>query len=232
MTDMALPVLPADFAIDDPPDVTNHLAAAVSLADDVAIDYEEAAVQVARDMRFGGRFVVTDEGSAEWALRKIGEASIRVDEVTRLYHQFQNRLAAWFSEATKANRATIAFMTDHLEDYGRRHREEHPQMATIALPSGAVRTTRYEAKALIDDRDAVLAWAQENHPEIVQTEQPPPKVWVTADDVKKLVRPVVETDEDGTITGTKVVDRTSGELVPGMRVEPVSVTAKIVLEQP
>lgn len=231
-TPVHLPVLPSSAVFDEQP-TPDELLTELVLLDGTGTDPHLIGVTVAETQRAEGQFAVNDQRMAEWAMRRLAEASVRFDEDRRLYEGFVAQLDAWFERVSAPHRATIGFFTDHLEDYGRRWIETQPKSRprSLPLPSGVVRTTTREAVAEIVDKETVLAWAVDNHPEIVQSET---KKWVNVSDVRGLVEVRVDMDPeaDELITHSVIVDKATGEVVPGLGVRAKHVDVKIVAEQP
>lgn len=223
-----MPSAAVDFPV---PPVDEALSELVENCPDVApedVGRVEASSQIET-----GRFQITDTGLADWALRKLHEARIRVDEIDRQYRQFVAGLDVWRETQTRGYRATTAFFTEHLEDYGRRWIETQPpsRPRSLPLPSGMVKTRTSQAAVVFDDEKVVLGWAKENEPTLVHTET---KEWVLISEVRDYVEARVDVDEDAEelITKTLVVHRVTGEIVPGLGVRPKHVDVDVMTGPP
>lgn len=231
---MTVPTLPPSAVFDDEPQPDVVLAELVEF-DAGATEPRALGQGVARTQRSASEFAIVDKPMAEWAMRRLSEATIRLDEDRRLYDQFVAQLDAWFARTAGPHLATIGFFTDHLEDYGRRWIAGQPpsRPRSLPLPSGVLKTTTRDQTVEVIDKDAALAWAVEHHPEIVNREV---RVWVTAADVKKVVEIVVELDQDEEggeiITSARVADSDTGLTVPGLGVKAKHVDVKVVPEPP
>lgn len=227
-----LPVLPSSAVFDDTPTADEVLAELVQV-DEGATEPTALGRQVAQTQRAEVAFSVDDKRTAEWAMRRLAEATIRLDEDRKLYEGFVAQLDAWFDRVSAPHCATIGFFTDHLEDYGRRWIETQPKSRpkSLPLPSGVLKTTTREATADVLDVERLKAWALEAHPEIVNREV---RVWVSVSDVKRLVEVVtiVDPDAEELITKTVVVDKSTAEVVPGLGVKAKHVDVKVVPEPP
>jgi hypothetical protein len=227
-----LPPLPAE-AMPEPSeaDVADMIG---GLIEELDLDPVDIGTQLAVEQRDNGRWAVNDQGSAEWAMRKIAEARIRLDEDTRLYEQFRAQIDQWFRRVAGPHQATIGFFEDHLEDYGRRWIRVQPpsRPKSLPLPSGVIRTTTTGAKPVFVDADVVKAWAVEHEPTLVHEET---RTWVLISEVREYVEIVqdIEPNGDGEpVTVWKVVHRVTREEVPGLGIEAEHTTVKVVPETP
>ena len=108
------------------------------------------------------RWEITDDGAAEWALRKLDEARSNLLAVNRQADEFaaplRERLARvdeWRRNASEGSRRSVEFFTAHLERWALARRER-TGAASQHLPSGAIETRRVPASVKLDD-DELLA---------------------------------------------------------------------------
>ena len=102
---------------------------------------------------------ITDDGSAEWAMAHFTQAE---DELASLRAQadvWAEKIAAWFEHRAKPLHAKQAFFGGHLMAHALRRREDDPKAKTLVLPSGAVKTTEHKPRAVVENEQAVIAWA-------------------------------------------------------------------------
>lgn len=108
-------------------------------------------------------FSVRDEASANWVVRKITEA--------RRYAQKAKEFADF--EARRAAREEEFFLRrfgDELSAWAAAQiAAVKGKKKSINLPAGCVGFRRCDTKLVVDDEDAVLAWAQQACPEAVST---------------------------------------------------------------
>ena len=107
------------------------------------------------------RWTVEDDGSAEWALRKLTEA---LDEAAALDASLAAFVAPFheWAERERSGRKIperVARWTALLQDYAIRRREATKE-ATLWLPSGKIATTGRKAAPEIEDPEAVVEWAR------------------------------------------------------------------------
>ncbi len=148
---------------------------------------------------------VADDFAANWALRKVGQAN---RELVRLQEAAEHEIAAinqWLEAASAPHLRTVSFFTGRLVDYRRHLEDENPDLPlTYKLPGGALTRRAGRARTVLLDEDALVEWATANHPEAVARKALPSKV-TRADRFT--------TNENG-----DVVDTSTGEIVPGLRV--------------
>ncbi len=228
---LALPS--AAMIVEDDGGIETLIDELVETSIEVSVDPGPLGRDAAMQQRSSGRWSVTDVPSAEWALRKLAEAEIRLDETADHYKQFRAQLDAWYARTAAPHLTAIGLFTDHLEDYGRRWIATQKKSApkSLPLPSGIVKTSTRTAKAVIADPDVLLAWAKEHEPTLVHTET---KEWVLISEVRDYVDCIVDIDKDADelITTTRVVHRITKDDVPGLIVEAEHVDVKVIVGPP
>lgn len=222
--------------IDQEPDVADRLAEYVEVTEGPA---EMLGVGLAVQLRESGSFSIDRRDLAEWAMAKVADAKIRLDEDQRLYEQFrekiiawQDQVDAWYEQVTRPHRATIAFLGNHLEDYGRRWRTTSGKVASLPLPSGVIRTKTNRAKAVISDMDALVAWAKEHEPTLIHVKHEESVLVSEVRDYVEVMVDVEQNAEGAMVTGSVVVHRISKEPVPGLIVQAEHVDVTVVAEAP
>ena len=139
-------------------------------------------------------FEIDTDAKADWALRKIREQ--REDAAKwRAYYLGQ------IAKAEESAQQTEAYFLGLLERYFATvpHRATKTQEA-YDLPSGKL-VRKAQPPAYDRDEDALLAWAKESAPELVETKEA-----VRWADLKKRLAPA----------GDALADRETGEVVPGV----------------
>jgi hypothetical protein len=103
-------------------------------------------------------FHVTDEASANWAVRKIVEA-----------RAYQARIKDWAEKETRRVEREEDFLLkrfgDELERWARKQLKG--KRKCVALPAGRLGFRSANAKLAIDDKDACLKWAKKHCPDAV-----------------------------------------------------------------
>ena len=144
------------------------------------------------------RFVVTDDKSADWCIRKIIEEDQELE-----------RLNAWYDRQKKAAKEQhdfrVAYFTGLLEDYFRDvPAKETKTQRKYSLPSGDMVQTKDKADFSVEDEAKLLKWCEDNDPDLVKVVTSPK--W---GDLKKRLESV-----EGMI-----VDHDTGLFVDGVKIE-------------
>lgn len=163
--------IPAELALDQEPfhqAVLDQWAAYVAAdAEDAALDAGALARDVLDTVRDGdgdelGRWQITDDGAAEWAMRHVVALNVERSQLAAQADEWVRRIRLWFDQAARPIDAKIGFFTSHLERYALRRRAEDPKVKTIALPSGRVATRASSPTVAVYDEEQLLAWCKEN----------------------------------------------------------------------
>lgn len=173
----------------------------MSLAE-VARDYEQ---YVDSHMPEPERFTITDDGAADWALRKI--AQLRTLQVQRA--QFVDgkiqELTTWQKQRDAVDEKSITYFTDLLEAYFNELHQSGKlgKRKSWSLPNGTLRVRNTPPKFARDNKK-IIKWAEKNAPEVVRNE--PKLAWT---DLKKRVQ-ITES--------MQAVDKVTGCLIEGLQV--------------
>lgn len=158
----------------------------------------------------------------EWALRRMARAQRNLDDVGARRAQMIDQIDTWHTDATHADRKVVARLTDVVKRYALARRTEHPDSgATFTFPSGSVATRRTKEPAIvIDDEKALVAWLLTTQPEMARD--------VCRFDVHPRISDLRErlriADSPVVIGGKVAVEPEGGEHVPGVHVEPPTIT--------
>jgi hypothetical protein len=106
-----------------------------------------------------GRFEITDDRQATWAMRKARDAARRIKEVEQIAEDETERIQAWAINQRREPEATLGFFRYLLESYALRERQRDPKRKSISTPYGKVQTRENSAKFAYDD-EAFIAWAK------------------------------------------------------------------------
>ncbi len=187
-------------------------------AEPFAVDDLDAALATAEPTFPGSTFdtprawQITDDGAAEWAMRRLAEADAELRDLSQRATDWSNRIREWFEHRAKPLERRADFFRGHLHRYALARREAGAG-ATLSLPSGKVSTLPGRLRVELADADAFRAWAAANptHP-LVRCSYELAK----ADASKVLVQA-----EAG------AVDSTTGELVPGVALVEGEASARV-----
>lgn len=181
---MALPPLPSpNDDLDDALDVLDRIPLDVLIdsrirkafdAGDVAGAVEQIREQVTdadvESLRPGptGRVAlwsITDDGSAEWAMRKLAQIESRRAEIDSQAAAWIAEIRDWQTGETRRLDQRAGFFRYHLTEYAGAYRALDPKRnKTLRLPSGKVSSTETSPKAKVADQDAVAAWLRGHLP--------------------------------------------------------------------
>ena len=201
---------PLDPILDVPPPLADS---DLDLALDALVEGEAAPEEV-------DAWAPSDLASAEWAARRLARAQRQLDEFDEQYEQWLGQLRAWYLRVAARPSAEVVFMEHRLASFALAERERTGR-ATVDLPSGAIRTTRHQAKAVVTNEKELIEWlptALSRSEVAAVIKQPEPSVLVS--ELRKRV--TVVTDGE-----TYRVMTEHGELVPGVEAEPPHVTASV-----
>lgn len=152
---------------------------------------------------------VTDLTEANWHLRKIARAIQHRNELAAVYDAEMERLRLRWLTRLERIEADIAWHTAPLESYMQMRMREDPKLRTLDLPHGAIKArVGKEPTIKVDDDDAVLAWAGDTLPDLIEEET-----------IRKVVRKVLV-----------AYVKASGEIPPGVTVTPPATTISITAE--
>lgn len=160
------------------------------------------------------RWEITDEGAADWALRMYGRAQARAQEIGDQVARWHAQIDQWAADVVRSEgvSADLEFFGDHLTLWAQARRKANPDVATLRLPSGEIATAKHQARPVVTDPHALVAWARESAPAAVETTYKVP-----AAAVKALGR--IADDGLGD-EGSRMLVTAAGEQVPGVTIEP------------
>ena len=129
-----------------------------------AIDYDETTEAVEA-------WKVADDGGAEWAIRKIAAAELRIHNIRKLAESERARLEHWEATATKADQQTIEALTEKLTAYHAEQLAADPARKSIKLPHGTL-SARKQPPAWEFNEDPYLVWASKHAPDTIKHPAP------------------------------------------------------------
>lgn len=170
---MSFVPLPPQLAAPEPDAnewVEGLVADAVALADDAGMNASEAGAKLADwltdqtgdEPEPPNRWRVTDNGSAEWAMRHVAQAEAELAHLRQQADEWRAPIDAWLERQSRPLLALRAFMGAHLERYALERREANPKAKTLTLPSGRVLTSYVPPKVVVTDQDQLVEWAVAN----------------------------------------------------------------------
>lgn len=198
---------------------------------DVEPVVDEAAVWESVEASIEGRpvqgAIVTDADGTEvsspqpWRIESLGSAgwaAARLAELRARRMEYDEEVRRWREAGAKLVRAE-AFFEDALKEWAVRSRTATAK--TFTLSHGTVSTRLSKARPIVVDEEAAIEWAERACPDAVRN--------VKSFLVSKL--PEVAIFGAGTDTPV-VVDKATGEIIPGLSAEPERTTATVKVETP
>ena len=157
------------------------------------------------------RFVVDDDSSATWAMRKALAAQRAIDEVQAIAAAEVERITAWAERETAGHQHDYDYFAGLLIAYGMAQRQEGRK--SVSLPYGKI-TSRAGSKSTQIDPEVFVPWAKEHAPDLVkvETKETPIKAAIA---------------KAGTVTDDGVLVTADGEVVPGVTVTTGDVTYNV-----
>lgn len=136
---------------------------------DVDIDVEEH-----RGEGDSERFRITDEGAAEWALRKMAVARRRAAANSELANAEITRIEGWLSDENGKLEREASFFESLLIEYHRTCLAEDPKRKQIALPAGVLKS-RKNPDGIEIDEDQFIPFAKQEREDLLRVTVAPDK---------------------------------------------------------
>lgn len=136
---------------------------------DVDIDAEEQ-----RGEGDSGRFRITDDGAAEWALRKMAVARRRAAQNSELANTEITRIEGWLSEVNGKLDREASFFESLLVEYHRDCLDDDPNRKTITLPAGALKA-RKNPDGIEIDEEKFIPFAKQEREDLLRVMVAPDK---------------------------------------------------------
>ena len=161
-------------------------------------------------------FRVDSLGKAVWAARKFRDVQILRREIATVVAAEVERAQAWGAARDESLSRDAAFFERLLGEYALKVRDQSGgRQKSVTTPYATIQT-RPTGGGWEVDSDAAVSWAKTNRPELVQVAEK-----FLLSDAK---RALAATD------GGEVIDPTTGTFVPGIKVKPSTVTAKVTVD--
>lgn len=146
-------------------------------------------------------FVIDSQDRADWAMSKIGQAQLKIDEAEVLAQRQIERIQSWLSLAKREQQETIDHMTSLLRPFAE-ERLHGSRKRSMRLPNGSIGFRIAQPKFIRDD-EMLLGWARVNSPDVVVISEQ-----VAWNELKKRL----------TVCNDAAISE-DGEIIPGIRVE-------------
>jgi len=160
-------------------------------------------------------FRITDDSSANWALRQLLSVRKKIKENRKLFESELARITSWLEKADESLAKDENYFVGILTEYANQVRTTENRK-TITLPHGTIKTRASSAKVKVEDAEVFLGWAKATESsELIRVKEEP------AVSVFKELFDIV---------GDKVVLKATGEVVQGVTVQPESTSITIESE--
>jgi hypothetical protein len=156
------------------------------------------------DSEHEDRFKVTDDSSANWALRKIAQHKKQMEQNNLLAEEEIHKIEAWNKQVNDEAQQSIDYFQSLLAEYAETIRNENPKFKTLKLPSGRIRYKKQQPKWNYDDEQVVQALKEADMTDYIKVKETPSK-----SDIKKAF----------VVSGSQVIDPETGIIIPGIEVE-------------
>lgn len=169
-------------------------------------EYELPTDPMVRD-----RWVCDTLGKAAWASKKLAEIREQQAEVVAVAEAEIAKYQEWANEQLEALEPSAGFFEYHLMAYALEQREK-TGAKTTTLPHAVVETRTKNPGVKVEDEAATLMWAHSHLPSAIKVKES-----LSLTELKKL----------DLVEGVGVVDRVTGEQVPGLAITSTEITAKV-----
>lgn len=157
------------------------------------------------------RFRIQNDSQAVWAMRKLASAKARLHDISLIAEAEIDRIQHWAEQQSREPMRDATYFEGILMEYGRAQREEGRK--TVSTPYGAVKSRIGRSRYTFSDKQGFIEWARQHRPE-----------WVA---VKE--EPSLSALHDANVQGS--ADPETGEVIPGLEVDPPQVTFSVEVEK-
>jgi phage host-nuclease inhibitor protein Gam len=116
------------------------------------------------------RFHIEDTGQADWAMRKLVRVHDQLRDVDEMVARQLEPIERWRAEQTTALDRERLFWEALLIEFHRTRIEEDPEVKSIKLPHGELRS-RKAPDSWSFDTEAFFKWARRHAPELIRTKE-------------------------------------------------------------
>ncbi len=149
-------------------------------------------------------FKVTDDSSANWALRKIKQLQDQQKETNSLAEAEIEKINTWADSENEKAQRDIDYFQGLLAEYALKKREENPKFKSMKLPNGAIKFRKQQPKFNYDEETLIKSLKNTGRFDLIKTKE---NIDKTA--IKKSF--VIHDD--------KLIDPETGVFVDGVSVE-------------
>lgn len=150
------------------------------------------------------RFKVTDESSANWALRKIAQKEQQIKANNELAAAEEQKIEAWRKQENEKAQNDIDFFQSYLAEYAMDLKKKDPKFKTLKLPNGELSFRKQQPEWILDDEKVIKALKESGKDDLIKVTEKPKK-----DEIKKAFK----------AHGNKAINPETGEVVDGITIE-------------
>lgn len=149
-------------------------------------------------------FVIQDDSTADWALRKIKRAQDKKEELNNFIQAEMDKLEQYQAQEKKKLDDEIDRLQGYLSTYAMQKRENDPKFKSQSLPHGRIKFVKQQPKYHYDDKVLLESLKKAERSDLIKVKESPDKATL-----KKVFVP-----NDG-----KLIDPDTGEVVEGVTIE-------------
>ncbi|PGZ46436.1 hypothetical protein COE56_24850 [Bacillus anthracis] len=160
------------------------------------------------------QFEITDINQLNWAFRKLSALKTKEKEINQLANVERDRIAEWEKGELISVHNSITFFESHIQRYHEEQLAADPKQKTISTPYGKSKTRKSKEAPDKANEELLLDYVIQNDlAEFIKNS-------VKWADLKKTLKIVQIGDE-------KVVVDGDGQIVPGVKVKPESISYSV-----
>lgn len=149
------------------------------------------------------KFKVTDESSANWALRKIAQMEKQIEANNELAVAEEEKIEAWRKSVNDTAQNSIDFFQSYLAEYAMSLKKENPKFKTLKLPNGQLSFRKQQPKWDLDDEKVLKTLKETGNDDLIKVTEKPKIA-----EIKKAFK----------AHGTKAINPETGEVVEGITI--------------
>lgn len=149
-------------------------------------------------------FAITDDSSANWALRKIKRYKGIKESNNALAQAEIDKIEQWLLTENEKAQSNIDYLQSLLAQYALTKREQDPDFKTLSLPNGKFGFRKRQDKWIYDDDKVVETLEKANLTDFIKVKKVPSRA-----DIKKAFD----------VNDGKVVNPDTGEIIEGITIE-------------
>lgn len=151
-------------------------------------------------------FVIQDDSSANWALRKIKQAKQQKEDNNALAIAEIEKINAWNKLENEKVQQDIDYFQGLLAAYALKKREENPKFKSQKLPNGRIRFKKQQPNYVYDDDTLLESLKNSGRTDLIKVKETPDKASIKKAFVAQEGS-LIDPDTGEFIDGVTVVER-------------------------